>query len=122
MCVLVDRPLRGRCSSGAQGALPSHRATERSIYLAGSLPDGTLPRPRNAGGVVEWLMAPVLKTGRAQALVGSNPTPSASLIFDFRFSSVDWEIHPASDKIGHAGSNQNRGYHIRQMMRGHVHP
>jgi hypothetical protein len=29
------------------------------------------------GGVVEWLMAPVLKTGRAQALVGSNPTPSA---------------------------------------------
>ena len=31
------------------------------------------------GGVVEWLMAPVLKTGRAQALVGSNPTPSAIL-------------------------------------------
>src|SRR3981081_4554913 len=31
------------------------------------------------GGVVEWLMAPVLKTGRAQALVGSNPTPSARL-------------------------------------------
>ena len=28
--------------------------------------------------MVEWLMAPVLKTGRAQALVGSNPTPSAS--------------------------------------------
>ena len=32
------------------------------------------------GGVVEWLMAPVLKTGRAQALVGSNPTPSAEII------------------------------------------
>src|SRR4051794_8532508 len=31
----------------------------------------------DSGGVVEWLMAPVLKTGRAQALVGSNPTPSA---------------------------------------------
>ena len=30
-----------------------------------------------AGGVVERFMAPVLKTGRAQALVGSNPTPSA---------------------------------------------
>jgi hypothetical protein len=30
------------------------------------------------GGVVERLMAPVLKTGRAKALVGSNPTPSAS--------------------------------------------
>ena len=33
---------------------------------------------RAHGGVVERLMAPVLKTGRAQALVGSNPTPSAS--------------------------------------------
>jgi hypothetical protein len=35
------------------------------------------PTSRAPGGVVEWLMAPVLKTGRAQALVGSNPTPSA---------------------------------------------
>ena len=35
------------------------------------------PAARYVGGVVEWLMAPVLKTGRAQALVGSNPTPSA---------------------------------------------
>src|SRR3979411_374423 len=35
------------------------------------------PRTVNLGGVVERLMAPVLKTGRAQALVGSNPTPSA---------------------------------------------
>jgi hypothetical protein len=38
---------------------------------------GTLLAHRIIGGVVEWLMAPVLKTGRAQALVGSNPTPSA---------------------------------------------
>ena len=38
----------------------------------------------NLGGVVEWLMAPVLKTGRAQALVGSNPTPSANSIADLR--------------------------------------
>ena len=30
------------------------------------------------GGVVEWLMAPVLKTGRVQALAGSNPAPSVS--------------------------------------------
>ena len=30
------------------------------------------------GGVVEWLMAPVLKTGEVKASVGSNPTPSAS--------------------------------------------
>src|SRR5437868_9066839 len=41
-------------------------------------------RAKLSGGVVEWLMAPVLKTGRAQALVGSNPTPSADLSFDFR--------------------------------------
>jgi hypothetical protein len=27
--------------------------------------------------VVEWLMAPVLKTGEVKASVGSNPTPSA---------------------------------------------
>src|SRR6266436_4190136 len=37
-------------------------------------------RNEKLGGVVEWLMAPVLKTGRAQALVGSNPTPSAGSI------------------------------------------
>ena len=29
------------------------------------------------GGVVEWLMAPVLKTGVPKGTVGSNPTPSA---------------------------------------------
>ena len=33
---------------------------------------------RRNGGVAEWLMAPVLKTGRGlRSLVGSNPTPSA---------------------------------------------
>jgi hypothetical protein len=30
-----------------------------------------------SGGVAERLMAPVLKTGGAQALAGSNPAPSA---------------------------------------------
>jgi hypothetical protein len=34
------------------------------------------PQGSAAGGVVEWLMAPVLKTGEAKASVGSNPTPS----------------------------------------------
>jgi hypothetical protein len=34
------------------------------------------------GGVVEWLMAPVLKTGRPKGLVGSNPTPSAGPVGD----------------------------------------
>src|SRR5262245_2107756 len=32
------------------------------------------------GGMAERPIAPVLKTGRAQVLVGSNPTPSARLI------------------------------------------
>lgn len=34
--------------------------------------------PPEPGGVAERSKAPVLKIGRAQALVGSNPTPSAS--------------------------------------------
>ena len=37
------------------------------------VPAGPVPTP---GGVVEWLMAPVLKTGEVKASVGSNPTPS----------------------------------------------
>ena len=40
---------------------------------------GDWVRPANwspPGEVVEWLMAPVLKTGEAQASVGSNPTLS----------------------------------------------
>jgi len=34
---------------------------------------GPVPTP---GGVVEWLMAPVLKTGEVKASAGSNPAPS----------------------------------------------
>src|SRR6056297_2476105 len=37
------------------------------------------PKPATrAGRVAEWSIAPVLKTGDAQASVGSNPTPSAT--------------------------------------------
>ncbi len=36
-------------------------------------PAGPAPTP---GGVVEWLMAPVLKTGEVKASAGSNPAPS----------------------------------------------
>ena len=32
------------------------------------------------GGMVEWFIAPVLKTGDPQGSVGSNPTPSARLV------------------------------------------
>ncbi len=38
------------------------------------------------GGVAERLMAAVLKTVVAQATVGSNPTPSASIIHRERFN------------------------------------
>jgi hypothetical protein len=48
-----------------------------------------LARRLSLGGVVEWLMAPVLKTGRPKGLVGSNPTPSAKAISDLRFSIGD---------------------------------
>ena len=37
------------------------------------VPVGPVPTP---GGVVEWLMAPVLKTGEVKASAGSNPAPS----------------------------------------------
>lgn len=36
------------------------------------------------GGVVEWSIAPVLKTGGPQGPVGSNPTPSAPVILNQR--------------------------------------
>jgi hypothetical protein len=50
-----------------------------SFAVAVDRADGKIKRnPTQFGGVVEWLMAPVLKTGRAKALVGSNPTPSAT--------------------------------------------
>ena len=62
-------------------------ASREKFLAARGEGDGTILAKPETGGVVEWLMAPVLKTGRAQALVGSNPTPSATAfsIFDFRF-------------------------------------
>jgi hypothetical protein len=45
--------------------------------LAQAPSGGTLLAIEISGGVVERFMAPVLKTGKAQAFVGSNPTPSA---------------------------------------------
>ena len=53
-----------------------HHSTALSLLLIAVAVAKSLAA-RYLGGVVEWLMAPVLKTGRAQALVGSNPTPSA---------------------------------------------
>lgn len=45
--------------------------------------------PLAPGGVVEWLMAPVLKTGDPQGSVGSNPTPSAPCN-PFLLNTQDW--------------------------------
>jgi hypothetical protein len=36
--------------------------------------------PPTLGGVAEWLNATVLKTVGPQGLVGSNPTPSATIV------------------------------------------
>ena len=70
------------------------------------------------GGVVERLMAPVLKTGRAKALVGSNPTPSAialdprSSLFALQQPALRHEEaarnsnHHPSDDIGEKVSQQ----------------
>ena len=65
--------------------LLQHRFTR----LAQRILNGTILQTKKIGGVVEWLMAPVLKTGRAKALVGSNPTPSAPSSADCRLRIAD---------------------------------
>jgi hypothetical protein len=49
-----------------------------SICLIGALRSAISIAQPTPGGVVEWSIAPVLKTGEPQGSVGSNPTPSAS--------------------------------------------
>src|SRR2546423_5539512 len=77
---------------------------------------------RTPGGVVERLMAPVMKTGRAQALVGSNPTPSANSIFEFRISNFASFLESQRDEMRHPDPDQSGAHHVRQMMGGDVHP
>ena len=77
---------------------------------------------RSFGGVVERLMAPVLKTGRAQALVGSNPTPSASSISDFGFGISDLTFHPVRDEVRNERADQCRADDIGKIMRRDIHP
>jgi hypothetical protein len=48
-------------------------------------------------------MAPVLKTGRAQALVGSNPTPSATLPKRFRCPRTAHQVQPLRAPSAGAG-------------------
>ena len=47
--------------------------------------------------MAERLKAPVLKTGRAKALVGSNPTPSATQIFELRLAIFEWKTLQVPD-------------------------
>ena len=44
-----------------------------------------MPRNKQYGGVAEWSIAPVLKTGEPKGSVGSNPTPSASAVSRMSF-------------------------------------
>jgi hypothetical protein len=49
----------------------------QEFYLKPGERTGISPATRFTGGVVEWSIAPVLKTGEPKGSVGSNPTPSA---------------------------------------------
>ena len=83
---------------------------------AGLLNSFWVAQSRNAvclGGVVERLMAPVLKTGRAKVLVGSNPTPSANPISDFRFPISDWGEDPVRDEVRRHKANESSADDIR---------
>jgi hypothetical protein len=57
--------------------------------------------PRAPGGVVEWLMAPVLKTGEPKGSVGSNPTPSVFTSFPLQ----------ATRRAGNVGTGDNMTAH-----------
>jgi hypothetical protein len=70
------------------------------------------PRTELPGGVVEWFMAPVLKTGKAQAFVSSNLTPSAFSIFDCRFSIFDLSKKEARNQNGRKHSKCGRAHYI----------
>ena len=107
---------------------------EHALLKKATLCDGLLnsftvaqfPQRCCLGGVVERLMAPVLKTGRAKALVGSNPTPSAmskdfrsSLIHPFRpsISVFRWWIsdhgNPTHNDVRYHDPDKNRADDIR---------
>jgi hypothetical protein len=72
--------------------LSGNTSRKRLPYCTEQLLAASVERHNEApGGVVEWLMAPVLKTGRPKGLVGSNPTPSAILFRDQK--SAGFQVH-----------------------------
>ena len=84
-----SRPLHKVCSalaSRAFGRFPgsTNRRKAGTIFET-RLRQALAPAPFNLGGVVEWSIAPVLKTGEPKGSVGSNPTPSALF-----YLSMEW--------------------------------
>lgn len=87
LCLMVAVPLRARTplvrQRNANGISKSSRLLPLLIYerlrLGLSLIMGRVcGKLTRHGGMAEWLKALVLKTSRAKALVGSNPTSSAT--------------------------------------------
>src|SRR6188474_2303960 len=71
--------------------MPLTRPAEKGAQSCG--PDKIRLRCAVNGGVAEWSIAPVLKTGEPQGSVGSNPTPSAT------FSSMPPSPEPPRSSI-----------------------
>ena len=70
----LSRRARSATPASLQGFLDYRSSPTGTRLLAGG---HTLPSRWRHGGLAEWLMAPVLKTGDVQAFGGSNPSPSA---------------------------------------------
>ena len=62
------------------------------------------------GEVVEWLMAPVLKTGVPKGTVGSNPTLSASEEFSKGLVRPDPLLYLGSWRVGGPGGSAQNQY------------
>src|SRR6185295_19518053 len=76
-----------RCSSRCVGAPKGFGENPAVSHRSPNNSDVSYT-PATRGGVAEWFKAAVLKTAVLQGTVGSNPTPSASLIRGGRLFSV----------------------------------
>ncbi len=75
ICATVARRIREALSLGFSGAFCDNQ--EGRIPGKFNFQRLTLNVQRESGGVAEWSIAPVLKTGVTQVTEGSNPSPSA---------------------------------------------
>jgi hypothetical protein len=78
---------------------PAYGAGEQDAFPWETDEARGVPRQGAPGGVVEWLMAPVLKTGEPKGSVGSNPTPSVAI-------SLPPQAFPAIRASGGSGLQQ----------------